>query len=292
MDLINLWQEKYETGRIRFDEDLLVLQSAAAKSPYQWGTVFYSQARENYKSSIKQTVRKTTFDLDLMSELQIMEFGTLIIAANPNSLFQGHLVIYPKQKSPELNFESIFDITKLAQTYPQETFIHNMERSAASILDWAHYQAYPITFPIELENNILLSEFENVKIFRISNDFPAYGIVAECFETEILTRWLLKLIELLAGEDNPHDKRIPFNLIWRKNRVWVIPRALHQTELAASYFGGLEMGGIFCLPNADDLRRYLPHSLRQEIETCSIAREPETQKWFEENTIQLLCDIL
>ncbi len=292
MDLLNLWKEKQSLGKIRFDADLLAISAASGGRDYDWGTVFYSQAREDYKTKIKQTTRKTTFDLELMSGLKIAEFGSLIIAANPNSLFQGHLVIYPKKKSPELNFQDIYDLTRLAQTHAEQTFIHNMECSAASILDWAHYQAYPLVFPIEKEKGTLLGEFGNVKIARIAEDFPAYALVAESLETEILTRWLLKILELLAENDNPHGQKIPCNFIWRENHIWIVPRALNQSNLAASYFGGLEMGGIFCLPNADDFRRYLPDILRKEITRATLTCELETQKWLEDNALRLLWEII
>lgn len=289
MDLLSFWQEKQSIGKIRFDADLLIIQSTSAENNYRWGTVFYSQAREHYKTQIKQTERKTTFDLELMRELQIAEFGNLVIAANPNSLFQGHLVIYPKQKSPELTFQDIFDITLLAKSHPDQTFICNMERSAASILDWAHYQSYPIVFPIEDEKGEFLIEFGKVKVARIFDKFPAYALVAESSETELLARWLLNLLDLFAGNANPHGQKVPCNFIWRKNRVWIIPRALNQSNLAATYFGGLEMGGIFCLPNADDFRRYLPDVLRKEISESTLTCEKETQKWFEENALRILC---
>jgi len=292
MDLISLWKEKQAAGKIRFDADLLVVQPISGGRNYNWGTVFYSKAREDYKTRIKQTERKTTFDLDLMRGLELAEFGNLIVAANPNSLFQGHLVIYPQKKSPELAFQDIYDITRLAQVQTGQTFIHNMERSAASILDWAHYQAYPVVFPIENETGAALGEFGQVKIARISDDFPAYALVAEFFEVERVARWLLKILELLARSDNPHGQRIPCNFIWRKNRVWIIPRASNQSKLAANYFGGLEMGGIFCLPNADHFRQYLPGVLRKEITEATLACEPETQKWFEDNALRLLCETI
>lgn len=290
MDLLSLWREKHAAGKIRFDADLLVIQPVSADQNYDWGTVFYSQARESYKTEIKE--RKASFDLDLMSGLQLAEFGDLIVAANPNSLFEGHLVIYPKEKSSELTYRDIFDVTRLAQTHAGQTFIHNMERSAASIVDWAHYQAYPIAFPIEKEAGASLGEFGQVKVARISGNFPAYALAAEFPEAETIARWLLKILELLAGTENPHGQKIPCNFIWRKKRVWIIPRASNQSILAANYFGGLEIGGIFCLPNADDFRSYLPDVLRKEIVRATLASEPETQKWFEENALRLLCEII
>jgi hypothetical protein len=285
MDLLNLWREKYERGKISFDADLLVMHPVSAGKNYDWGTVFYSHAREIYKTEVKK--RKTSFDPDLMSELELAEFGNLIVAANPNSLFEGHLVIYPKEKSPELTYDDLYDLTRLAQTHPEQTFIHNMERAAASIVDWAHYQAYSMVFPIEKEAHELLGEFGPVKVARISEDSPAYMLAAESSESGVIARWLMNILELLAGS-NPHGRRIPCNFIWRKSRVWIVPRAFEQSELAASYFGGLEMGGIFCLPNADELRRYLPGALRKEITQASLASEPDTQKWFEENALRAL----
>ncbi len=292
MDLLSLWKEKEAAGKIRFDPNLLAIQPVSNDGNYNWGTLFYSQARENYKTQIKQNERKTTFDLELMRGLEIAEFGNLIVAANPNSLFQGHLVIYPKIKSSQLNGSDIYDITRLAALQRQQTFIHNMERSAASITDWAHYQSYPLAFPIERENGVSLSEFGKVKAARIAGDFPTYALVGDSSDPEIIARWLVKILELLAGSDNPHGQKIPCNFIWKANRFWIVPRALNQSKLAADYFGGLEMGGIFCLPNADDFRRYLPDVLRTEIAAASLFCEPETQKWFEENALRLLCEII
>lgn len=289
MDLINLWQEKYAAGKVRYDPDLLAVQPLVNGQDYAWGTVFYSQARESYKTQIK---RKTvTFDLDLMREMQIAEFGNLNVAANPNSLFPGHLVIYPKLKSAQLTGRDLTDITTLALSQPEQTFIHNMEQSAASILDWAHFQAYPINFPIEHQPIEPLETLNSGKIGRIAGNFPTYALVAEISEVETIALWLEKILDLLAGDNNPHHKKIPCNFIWKKNRVWIIPRAENQSNLAASYFGGLEMGGIFCLPNADDFRRYLPDVLRAEIINASLACESETQKWFEKNALRLLCEM-
>lgn len=291
-DLLSLWKEKQLTGKIRFDTDLLVITAASIGQTYDWGTVFYSQAREEYKTKIKQTERKTTFDLDLMREMQIAEFGGLIVAANPNSLFQGHLVIYPKRKSSRLLFQDIFNLMQFAKIYTGQTFIHNMEGSAASILDWAHYQAYPIVFPIEKEKSITLGQFAGVKVARIANSFPAYSLVAQSSDTEVLATWLLKILEVLDGKDNPHGRKIPCNFILRNNRLWVIPRALYQSETSATYFGGLEMGGVFCLPNADDFRQYLPNILQKEIFASTLACENETQKWFEDNALNCLCTLV
>ena len=292
MDLLSLWQEKQATGKVRFDTDLLVVKKASGESDYNWGAVFYSQAREDYKIKIKQTERSTTFDLELMSNLKIAEFGSLIIAANPNSLFEGHLVIYPEQKSPQLKFQDIYDLTRLAEAHPEQTFIHNMERSAASITDWAHYQSYPLIFPVEYEKTVEIAKFADAKISRIGNEFPAYAIVAENLEMESSANWLIKILEFLSENNNPHGQKIPCNFIWREKRVWIIPRALNQSNLAASYFGGLEMGGIFCLPNADSFRQYLPDVLRKEITQATLACELETQKWFESNALEKLCEIL
>jgi hypothetical protein len=41
------------------------------------------------------------------------------------------------------------------------------------------------------------------------------------------------------------------------------------------------MGGLFCLPNADRLRQYLPDALRAEVRAASIADEPEARAWCE-----------
>lgn len=290
MDLLSLWQEKLATGKIRFDDNLLVIQPNLTKQDYIWGTVFYSKSREDYKTKVKKTQQKTTFDLELMRHLQIAEFGGLIVAANPNSLFRGHLVIFPKKKAENLHFQDVFDITQFAEIQKNQTFILNMEHSAASILDWAHFQAYPIIFPIEKEKNVLIETFSNVRISRMNENFPVFALIVETSESEILTTWLLKILQLLAEKSNPHGQKIPLNIIWRNNRAWIIPRALNQSTLAARYFGGLEMGGIFCLPNADDFRHYLPENLRNEIYKSTLSNEQETQKWFEENAIRILCE--
>lgn len=290
MTLLELWKEKYSAGEIRFDADLLVIKAIRADDSYSWGTVLYSEAREQYKNSISRGEGNTTFDLDLMDRLRVDDFGGLIIAANPNSLFEGHLVIYPKTKSAEPTRSDLFDITRLAHQQPGQTFIYNMERSAASILDWAHYQAYPINFSIEKAEQTLLGDAAGLRVARVEAGFPAYALMLESPDAGSIARMLGEILSLLENSNNPHKKRIPVNFIWKKDRTWVIPRALNQSELAAKYFGGLEMGGIFCLPNANELRQYLPDALRNEISAATLACEPETQKWFEENVLRLLCE--
>lgn len=289
MNLVDLWKEKYASGLVRFDPDHMVIRPASRNGEFlAWGTLLYSGAREVYKSSVKDNSKNVSFDLELMSKMRLGEFGSLVIAANPNSLFEGHLVLYPSEKCEYLHLRNIVDITRLALTHPKQTFIHNMELSAASILDWAHFQAYPITFPIENEPAEILGEHCSIRISRVNRAFPAYALLAESDAPEAISGWLCKVAELLAGTDTPHGKRIPVNYIWRKNRVWVIPRSRNQSHNASSYFGGLEMGGLFCLPNADEFRRYLPDSLRQEIIEASLACEPETQKWFEDKSVGML----
>ncbi|HQU91581.1 MAG TPA: hypothetical protein PLK77_04750, partial [Pyrinomonadaceae bacterium] len=101
MNLIDLWKEKLRLGEIRFDADPLVIGPSSG-SGSDWGTVYYSEVRESYKSQVS-IEPKTSFDLELMAKLHLADHRGLVIAANPNSLFEGHLVIYPKQKSPELS---------------------------------------------------------------------------------------------------------------------------------------------------------------------------------------------
>lgn len=291
MDLISLWREKLETGKIRYDDNLLVIHHFGKDIEHNWGTVFYSQAREEYKTRIKNEVRRSSFDTELMSHLQIADFGSLVIAANPNSLFEGHLVIYPKAKSSELTYQNLYDISRLAKQQPKHTFIHNMERSAASILDWAHFQSYPLIFPIEKDEQTEIAAFKETKIYRMSSDSAIYAIVADNLETSAAAKWLTKILEHLSENDNPHGNKIPCNLIWRENRIWIIPRALKQSEIAANYFGGLEMGGIFCLPNADSFRNYLPDALQNEVKNATLFNEEKTQEWFEEMILRILCNV-
>ena len=283
MNLVELWKEKLKAGAIRFDYDVLAIRSGDMHNA--WGTVYYSEAREVYKCLVSQSERSVTFDPELMSRLKLADFGGLVIAANPNSLFPGHLVIYPKIKAPDLTGTDLLDITRLAQQQPRLTFIHNMERSAASIVDWAHYQAYAIEFPVENAEHILLDTLGGVSIIRTPEDFPAYALAIDSENAELVSGILLRVLGFLSAE-NPHGRRIPVNFIWKRNRVWIVPRSLRQSDLAARYFGGLEMGGIFCLPNADELRNYLPEALRKEVHTATFACEPEHQAWFEENLIR------
>jgi hypothetical protein len=161
-----------------------------------------------------------------------------------------------------------------------------MERSAASILDWAHYQAYAIDFPIRRTPETSLGAFKGLELSRVSEHFPAYALSLESDNADLIADVLMETLRILKS-GNPHGERIPVNLIWKKTRVWIVPRARGQSELAAKYFGGLEMGGIFCLPNADDLRRYLPSALKMEINTATLACEPETREWFEENLLRI-----
>lgn len=291
-ELLSLWQEKQKTGYIRYDANLLAIHIIADDLIYDWGTVFYSQAREAYKTKVKHNNIKATFDLELMSMMYMADYGGLIIAANPNSLFKGHLVIYPQKKSPELCFQDLYDITHFAENQSEQTFILNMERSAASILDWAHFQAYPFSFPIEKEKKEIIKVFKKGQIARTSANSPAYALIIENFPTETLALLLFKILELLSKKENPHGQKIPCNIIWRANRAYIILRAMNQSDFVATYFGGLEMGGIFCLPNADNLRQYMPEVLRSQIIQATLTCEKETQNWFEDITLQLVNGII
>jgi hypothetical protein len=95
-----------------------------------WGTVFYSAAREDYKRRVGDASKRSgaTFDLDLMRRVSMGRQGGLVIAANPNSLFEGHLVIYPEQKREDLSFDDLDDMSALAPSHPGFTFIHNIVR--------------------------------------------------------------------------------------------------------------------------------------------------------------------
>jgi hypothetical protein len=73
--------------------------------------------------------------------------------------------------------------------------------------------------------------------------------------------------------------------------VWVVPRSHAQSEHAASFIGGLEMGGLFCLPTADSLPSYLPGALRKEVERASLHDEPELRRWFRETVSEIVAGL-
>lgn len=286
MNLIDLWKEKLRLGEIRFDADPLVIGPSSG-SGSDWGTVYYSEVRESYKSQVS-IEPKTSFDLELMAKLHLAEHRGLVIAANPNSLFEGHLVIYPKQKSPELSKQDLFDITSLAFEQPEITFIHNAERSAASIIDWAHFQGYALEFPIESAAASPFCEIAGLAIETVSDDFPAYAITFAAPRPESIADLLFAICHLARFSRIRNGERIPINIIWKYDRVWVLPRAENQSERAARYFGGLEMGGIFCLPNKDEFGSYLPAVLRGQVSdaTFRCSAEKDTREWFEAELIR------
>ena len=282
-----LWEEKFRTGLVRNDPDLLVLhRTEDACGSYGWGTVFYSKAREDYKTRVGSLPEKraATFDLELMRKLQFARAGGLNVAANPNSIVAGHLVIWPEEKRAELTLEDLRDASRLAREQPAWTFIHNMERAAASIVDWAHFQAYPWEFPLTRETGETLLESAGFKLSRLADTYPAYVLQVESAGAEQLAAWLFEMLGAFArgfGTSVEGGGRVPCNIVWRGERAWLIPRSPAQTTLAATYVGALEMGGLFCLPNADSLRQYLPDALRAEVRGASIADEPSMRDWCE-----------
>lgn len=302
-DLMSLWREKHSAGLVRNDPDLLVLRPAAeAPEHYTWGTVFYSKAREDYKTQVSNLPpeRAASFDVELMARLQIGRAGDLLIAANPNSIVPGHLVIYPEEKREDLTFEDLLDMCRLSREQAGWTFIHNMDRAAASIVDWAHFQAYPWQFPMEREMGEVVHETANLepeptgsclawrgKLSRLSETYPAYVLKLECESAEDLALWLSEMLGALASSRQNGMGRIPCNIVWRGTRAWLIPRSLSQSLLAATYVGALEMGGLFCLPNADNLRQYLPDALRAEVRQASIADEPAMREWCEQTGCEI-----
>jgi hypothetical protein len=279
-----LWEEKFRTGLVRNDPDLLVLhRTEDACGEYGWGTVFYSKAREDYKTRVGSLPEKraATFDLELMRELQFARAGGLNVAANPNSIVPGHLVIWPEEKRAELTHADLGDASRLARAQTAWTFIHNMERAAASIVDWAHFQAYPWEFPLTRAACETIHEAAGFKLSRLAPHYPAYVLQVEADETEQLAAWLFGMLGEFARGFNAGE-RVPCNIVWRGARAWLIPRSPAQTTLAATYVGALEMGGLFCLPNADSLRQYLPDALRAEVRGASIADEPLMRAWCEQ----------
>jgi hypothetical protein len=302
------WWERHSAGLVRNDPNLLVLRPAAgAVEQFTWGTVFYSKAREDYKTQVSNLPpeRAATFDVELMARLQIGRAGDLLIAANPNSIVPGHLVVYPEEKREDLTFEDLRDMSRLAQEQQAWTFIHNMDRAAASIVDWAHFQAYPWEFPMEHEMGEAIYETSSFKpgssrmspgghrvwsgrLSRLSETYPAYVLKVECESAEDLALWLSEMLGALASRKAIGiGRRIPCNIVWRGARAWLIPRSSSQSLLAATYVGALEMGGLFCLPNADHLRQYLPDALREEVRQAGVAGEPQMREWCEQTAREI-----
>lgn len=296
--LMNLWWERHAaTGLVRYDPRLLVLHAVeTACGEYGWGTVFYSKAREDYKTRVGSLPEKrasVTFDLDLMRQLQFAHAGGLNIAANPNSIVAGHLVIWPEEKRAELRPEDVRAVSQLARAQTAWTFIHNMEQAAASIVDWAHFQAYPWEFPLAREREAeTIHEAAGLRVSRLAETYPGYVLACEAERAEHLAAWLFGMLGALArGSEASAWRRVPCNIVWRGARAWLIPRSLKQSVLAATYVGALEMGGLFCLPNADSLRQYLPDALRAEVRGASIADEPEMREWCERRAREIACGL-
>lgn len=286
---LKLWEEKFRTGLVRNDPDLLVLhRTEDACGSYGWGTVFYSKAREDYKTRVGSLPEKraATFDLELMRQLRFARAGGLNVAANPNSIVPGHLVIWPEEKRAELTLEDLLEVSRLAREQAEWTFIHNMERAAASIVDWAHFQAYPWEFPLTRAAGETIHEAAGFRLSRLAPDYPAYVLQVESDSAEQLAAWLFGMLGAFAGGFGTSvegGERVPCNIVWRGGgRAWLIPRSPTQTTLAATYVGALEMGGLFCLPNADSLRQYLPDALRAEVRGASIADAPLMRAWCEQ----------
>ena len=288
--LLHLWWEKRRAGLVRYDPRLLVLHAVEDKcGEHGWGTVFYSKAREDYKTRVGSLPEKraATFDLELMAQLQFARAGGLNVAANPNSIVPGHLVIWPQVKGAELTFADVREMSRLARTHESWTFIHNMEQAAASIIDWAHFQAYPWDFPLCREACETLHESAGFTLSRLPETYPAYVLRVEAEREESLAAWLFGMLGALArGSAASASSRVPCNVVWRGRRAWLIPRSLKQSALAAAYVGALEMGGLFCLPNADHLRQYLPDALRTEVRRASVADEPALREWCEQVAVE------
>ena len=129
-----------------------------------------------------------------------------------------------------------------------------------------------------------LFESAGFKLSRLAQDYPAYVLQVESNDAERLAAWLFEMLGAFArgsGASVEGGERVPCNIVWRGARAWLIPRSPAQTTLAATYVGALEMGGLFCLPNADSLRQYLPDALRAEVRGASIADEPLMRDWCE-----------
>jgi hypothetical protein len=289
MNIVELWREKLAAGLIRFDPDPEVIGDSEEG---RWGTVFYSSVRERYKAEVRGK-SSTSFDMDLMERMHLADHGGLKIAANPNSLFPGHLVIYPTAQASELARQDLMDITELAFKNPDFTFIHNAERSAASILDWVHFQAYHTRFPLADARVDLLAENKGMIISTIEPKFPAYAIRVEGGSVSKLADLLHRISLVMSTDENPHGSRIALNLIWSYDKVWVVPRGRSQSSRAASYFGGLEMGGIFCVPSASEIPSYHRKSLRTQVEEATFRTDAEidARAWFEEKVGELLMQL-
>ena len=283
---MRLWWERHASGLVRYDPRLLVLHAVEdACGEYGWGTVFYSKAREDYKTRVGSLPENqaATFDLDLMSRLQLARAGGLNVAANPNSIVPGHLVIWPEEKRAALTHADVRDLSRLAREHAAWTFIHNMEQAAASIVDWAHFQAYPWEFPMSHNGaGETLYESADFKLSRLAETYPAYVLMIESKRVESLAAWLFEMVcALTHGGAASAGRSVPCNIVWHGARAWLIPRSLAQTALAARYVGALEMGGLFCLPNADSLRRYLPDALASEVRQASVADDRDVRAWCE-----------
>ncbi len=281
VDLLDLWWQKQAKGLVRYDPNLMVFHGLEDGSGgFGWGTVFYSKAREEYKNRVGSLpeARAATFDLELMAQLELARAGGLIIAANPNSIVAGHLVVYPEARRADLSLADLQDMCHLAAVQTAWTFIHNMENAAASIVDWAHYQAYPWDFPMAQELPETIFESSSLNLSRLPDSYPTYTLTASSVSEEVLAAWLFEMLSALktaepARGGNRTPCNIPCNIVWRGRRAWLIPRSLSQSTLAATYIGALELGGLFCLPNADSLRQYLPEALRAEVRQAGISDE-------------------
>ena len=197
----------------------------------------------------------------------------------------GNLVIWPEEKRVALTLADVRDLTRLAREHTAWTFIHNMEQAAASIVDWAHFQAYPWEFPMSHTDACeeTLYESGDFRLSRLAETYPAYVLSVEAKREESLAAWLYGMLCALArGSEASGGRSVPCNIVWRGARAWLIPRSLAQTALAARYVGALEMGGLFCLPNADSLRSYLPDALASEVRQASVADEPDVRAWCEQ----------
>src|SRR4051812_21203126 len=217
LPMLSLWHEVHHRGEVFHDPELLVLHPTSAPcGQYGWGTVFYSRAREEYKASLVKSgvPRPATFDLALMERLRMARVGGLLIAANPNSLFPGHLVLYPERQRAELAPEDLDDLFAIAGAQPDWAFIHNMEDAAASIVDWAHYQAYPVELPIAREDMRPLRSEGGVSLACSEDSYPAYALSLEGSDLTRLSAWTFRLMTVLAGGLGTGG-RIPCNLIVR-----------------------------------------------------------------------------
>ena len=126
------------------------------------------------------------------------------------------------------------------------------------------------------------------RLSRLGENYPAYVLKVECDSAEDLALWLSEMLGALASRKAMGiRRRIPCNIVWRGALAWLIPRSPLQSLLAATYVGALEMGGLFCLPNADHLRQYLPDALREEVRQAGVAGEPEMREWCEQTAREI-----